>query len=345
MKHHQLSSGDLTADRRAHYARLYAEGGELGAAVDLQTQALDLVPNWAAGWQALGDYQEKTGDLAGAADAWRKVLVLSPTDIFGAGLKLSLTGQAETPSIPPSEYVEALFDGYSDRFDTALLEDLGYRVPERLAALLHDVAGVDAQFAKVIDLGCGTGLFGEQIRRKVSWLEGYDLSLGMLAKAAEKGIYDRLGQADILHGIPAARLHGAEPADLVAAADVFAYFGDLDGVISVASALVSPGGLIAFSCEAGADESPWLLQTSLRYCHGATYLRSLLEQHGLSIERMTQEPIRRDGGKPITGFLVIARKLSEAFVSPVILPTLVADRWGPNDVSGQTQSETPLLLM
>jgi predicted TPR repeat methyltransferase len=73
----------------------------------------------------------KTGDHAGAANAWRKVLTLSPTDIFGASLKLSLTGQAETPSAPPKEYVEALFDGYSDRFDTALLEDLGYRVPER----------------------------------------------------------------------------------------------------------------------------------------------------------------------------------------------------------------------
>ena len=111
MTHHQLSSGDLTADRRAHYARQYAEGGDLGAATDLQRQALELAPGWAAGWYSLGEYQEKAGDLAGAADAWRQVLTLSHTDIFGAGLKLSLTGQAETPPAPPSEYVEALFDG------------------------------------------------------------------------------------------------------------------------------------------------------------------------------------------------------------------------------------------
>lgn len=308
MTSYQLSSGDLTADRRAHYARLYAEGGDLGAAIDLQRQALEITPGWAAGWQALGNYIETSGDLSAAADAWRKVLILSPNDIFGAGLKLSLTGQAEMPATPPSEYVEALFDGYSDRFDTALVENLGYCVPERLAALLDDIGGVDAQFAKVIDLGCGTGLFGERIRRTTSWLEGYDLSQGMLAKAGEKGVYDHLGHADILHGIPAARLRGAETADLVAAADVFAYFGDLSGVMAVASSLTSDGGLLAFSLEAGADGCDWMLQTSLRYCHSETYLRQQLEQNGLDLLTLSREPIRRDGANTITGLLAVARK-------------------------------------
>ncbi|MDF1608789.1 methyltransferase domain-containing protein [Hoeflea sp. YIM 152468] len=308
MTPHQLSSGDLTADRRAQYARLYAEGGDLVAAVDLQHQALKLVPDWAAGWHGLGDYCEKAGDLAGAAEAWRKVLTLSPVDIFGAGLKLSLTGQAAPPAIPPSEYVEALFDEYSGRFDTALVNRLGYCVPERLACLIGEVAGEAALFAKTIDLGCGTGLFGERIRHMTSWLEGYDLSQGMLAKAVEKGVYDHLDQADILHGCLASQPADAAQADLVAAADVFAYFGDLDGVLVVASTLVKPGGLLAFSCEAGPDAADWLLQGSLRYCHSAVYLRRLVERQGLVLERMVRETIRRDCGMPIEGLLVIARR-------------------------------------
>jgi len=324
MTSYQLSSGDLTSDRRAQYARLYAEGGDLGAAVDLQVQALELAPSWAAGWQALGDYQEKTGDLAGAADAWRKVLALSPMDIFGAGLKLSLTGQAETPPTPPSEYVEALFNGYSDRFDTALVEDLGYCVPERLTALLGEITGADAQFAKVIDLGCGTGLFGEQIRRTTSWLEGYDLSQGMLAKACEKRVYDRLGQADILHGIPAARLSDAEPADLVAAADVFAYFGDLDGVMAVASSLTADDGLLALSLEAGPEDCEWMLLPTLRYCHGEAYLRRQLDQNGLDLLKLSQESIRRDGPNTISGFLAVARKRPSTQISIAKKPAAAA---------------------
>lgn len=280
----------------------------MSAAIELQMQAIELAPHWAAGWHQLAGYREKAGDLAGAADAWRQVLTLAPADIYGASLKLSLTGQAEMPPTPPSEYVEALFDGYSDRFDTALVEDLGYCVPERLTALLGEVGGEEARFARVIDLGCGTGLFGERIRRMTSWLEGYDLSQGMLAKAGEKGFYDRLGQADILHGIPAARLQGAEPADLVAAADVLAYFGDLDPVMQVATDLIADGGLMAFSLEAGSEDSDWLLQASLRYCHGERYVRQLLDRHGLNVERMTRETIRRDGAGSISGFLIVARK-------------------------------------
>ena len=70
----QLSSGDLTADRRAHYALQYAEGGDLCAAIDLQTQALELAHSWAAGWHQLAWFREKAGDLTGAAEAWRTVV-------------------------------------------------------------------------------------------------------------------------------------------------------------------------------------------------------------------------------------------------------------------------------
>ena len=313
----------------------------MSAAIDLQVQALELAPVWAAGWHQLGTYRAKANDLAGAAEAWRKVLAFSPIDIFGAGLKLSLTGQAKAPPVPPSEYVAALFDGYSDRFDTALVEDLGYCVPERLTALLVDVAGVEAHFAKVIDLGCGTGLFGERIRLKTSWLDGYDLSQGMLAKAEEKGVYDHLGQADIGPGFNPDGFDNGIKADLVAASDVFAYFGDLDGVISIASGLVRTGGLIAFSCEAGEDEADWLLQTSLRYCHGAGYLRALMERHDLAIEKLEREPIRRDGNDTIMGYLVIARKQENAdftLALPDIIPDLVELPDLPDGAVGDGQS-------
>lgn len=320
----QLSSGDPTADRRAHYARLYAEGGDLAAAIEMQGQALELALGWAAGWHGLGCYREKAGDLKGAGEAWRRVLALSPADIFGAGLKLSLTGQAATPPLPPSEYVEALFDGYSDRFDTALVEDLEYRVPQLLTAMLFEVRGADAHFARVIDLGCGTGLFGERVRRITSWLEGYDLSQGMLAKARAKRVYDHLEQADIGFDFHAGGLARATTVQLVAAADVFAYFGDLDGVIGIAAGLLQPGGLLAFSCEAGPDEADWLLQPSLRYCHGAAYLGALLERHGLTIERLRREPIRRDGETVIEGLLVIARKqdIDVEYASPRLDPAV-----------------------
>ena len=41
----------------------------------------------------------------------------------------------------------------------------------------------------IMDLGCGTGLFGMEIKQFCEHLEGIDLSEKMLHKAKEKNVY------------------------------------------------------------------------------------------------------------------------------------------------------------
>ena len=78
----------------------------------------------------------------------------------------------------PSDYVEALFDRFADRFDQQLVDNLGYDAP----ALLADrVAAHGQRFARVLDLGCGTGLAGPHLRRFQGRITGVDLSGGMRA--------------------------------------------------------------------------------------------------------------------------------------------------------------------
>ena len=232
MTAHYLSSGDLIADRRAGYARMLAESGDFKAAAELMDQALELVDQWAAGWFLLGEYHEKAGATASSIPALRRVLELNEEDIFGAGLKLSVLGERAQPDQPPVAYVEQLFDDYAGHFEEALVEKLNYRVPERLKDLIlrHGPQSYDC----AIDLGCGTGLLGVEIADFVARLEGYDLSLNMLAKAEEKAIYDHLSQADLSRGPAETRFFdgGLLPrrADLVAAADVVMYLGDLENL-------------------------------------------------------------------------------------------------------------------
>ena len=312
MNLNQLSSGDLIADRRAEYAHMLAESGDHTDAADLMSQALELVPDWAAGWFRLADYQEKSGRKVAAVAALKKVLELNPDDIFGAGLKLALLGGAETPEQPSSLYVAQLFDDYADRFDKSLVEKLHYTVPEKLAALIAAQAG-NQRFAHVIDLGCGTGLFGERIRDKADHLEGFDLSANMLAKAEEKGIYDRLAQADLSLppescGLFAKGKASENRANLVSAADVLMYLGNLDSVFVIASKLIADDGLFAFSVEDGGDEGDFVLRESLRYAHSERYIRQLCKRFGLDILDIHKTTIRNDGGKPVFGILFLARK-------------------------------------
>jgi len=308
MQPHQLSSGDVIADRRADYARMLEEGGEPEAAAELMEQALELAPAWAAGWYRLATYREKAGRADSAIEAYRRTLALDPEDIFGATLKLAFLGDAATPDQPPSRYVERLFDDYADRFESALVDKLDYNVPQKLAAL---VASTGRRYERAVDLGCGTGLLGPEIRSRVARLEGFDLSQNMLAKAAEKHAYDSLAQADLslapdLSGLFAdAARHRA---DLVTAADVLMYLGNLESVFAIIAELAASGGDIAFSVEDAGDGEGFHLAPSLRYAHSETHVRRLSARHGLEILTAVRSVIRKDGGKPVSGILFLARK-------------------------------------
>jgi predicted TPR repeat methyltransferase len=307
----QFSSGDLIADRRADYARMFAESGEFAEAHELMEQALEQVPAWAAGWFRLAEYAEKSGRKEAATAALEKVIALDPTDIFGASLKLAVLGAAETPAAPPSQYVERLFDDYADRFDTALVERLEYTVPRTLARLVRQHAGADAHLGLVSDIGCGTGLFGVEFRANSGRLEGFDLSAGMLAKAAEKAVYDHLAQADLSLPAEASGLFADAPearADLVSAADVLMYLGDLAEVFPSAARLAKPGALFAFSVEDGGDGDAPLLRPSLRYAHPEAFIRRRMTENGFDLIALEKSVIRQDAGQPVHGLLFLARR-------------------------------------
>ena len=308
MQSHQLSSGDVIADRRADYAKMLEEGGEPEAAAELMEQALELAPAWAAGWYRLATYREKAGRADAAIEAYRRTLALDPEDIFGAALKLAVLGDGTAPDRPPSRYVERLFDDYADRFETSLVEKLDYSVPQKLAAL---IASTGRRYECTVDLGCGTGLLGPEIRAHVGRLEGFDLSQNMLAKAAEKGVYDHLAQADLslapdLSGVfaDAARRR----ADLVTAADVLMYLGNLESVFAIIDELAGAGADIVFSVEDAGEGEGFHLAPSLRYAHSEAYVRRLLARHGTEILETVKTVIRKDGGKPVSGILFLTRK-------------------------------------
>ncbi|AXA41124.1 class I SAM-dependent DNA methyltransferase [Rhizobium leguminosarum] len=308
MQPHQLSSGDVVADRRADYARMLEEGGEPEAAAELMEQALELVPAWAAGWYRLATYLEKAGRGDAAIEAYRRTLAHDPDDIFGAALKLALLGDGSVPDRPPSRYVARLFDDYADRFESALVDKLDYNVPQKLAAL---VASTGRRYEHAVDLGCGTGLLGPEIRANVDRLEGFDLSQNMLAKAAEKRVYNSLAQADLSLAPELSGVFADAPrhrADLVTAADVLMYLGNLESVFAIVGELAASGADIAFSVEDAGDGEGFHLAPSLRYAHSESYVRMLLARHGLQILATVKSVIRKDGGKPVSGILFLTRK-------------------------------------
>jgi predicted TPR repeat methyltransferase len=88
------------------------------------------------------------------------------------------------------EELAALYDGWADTYEAEMAR-AGYRHPSICAALI--ARHVPRGAAPILDAGAGTGLLGEWLQiLGYPHVEALDLSEGMLAKAAAKGVYQAL---------------------------------------------------------------------------------------------------------------------------------------------------------
>jgi predicted TPR repeat methyltransferase len=292
-----LAAGDLIAERRFAYAKSAAKEGDLSAAAELFEQALERAPHWAAAWFALGEAREKLGELDSAAEAFRKTLAADPTDVQGAAARLALMGQGEAAGALSPAYVTRLFDGYAWRFDKHLINNLGYRAPALIAEALSAVAPA-RRFASALDLGCGTGLMGAELRDRVDRLAGVDLSAAMIARARERGVYDELIVGDAI--VP--MRERAAGFDLIVAADALVYIGELAPLFAAVAGALREDGLFAFSVETGEGEG-FQLGSTMRFAHSLPYIEATAREAGLRPMMTQSASTRREAGADTPGLI------------------------------------------
>jgi predicted TPR repeat methyltransferase len=301
-----LSSGDLMADRRFDFARDLQLKGDLAAAADLLLQATELAPGFASAWFTLGEIREQLGERDAAIAAFRKAREADPDDRHGASLRLMLRGAERMSAMPPA-YVRALFDQYAPKFETALVDDLGYRGPALLfkAVLAARAAvGKPAFFRRTVDLGCGTGLAAVAFARNVDRFAGVDLSPRMIEKSRATGLYAELEVDDMLNGL---RSKPEASAELILAADAMVYVADLAPVLAEARRVLVSGGVVAFTTETH-DAEGVIIGEGLRYAHGVEYVRASLQAAGLTLSRLEDRSARNEDNAPVPGLVAVATK-------------------------------------
>jgi predicted TPR repeat methyltransferase len=301
-----LSSGDLMADRRFEFARDLQLKGDLPAAADLLMQAIELAPDFTSAWFTLAGIREELGEHDAAVSAFQKARASDANDRHGAGLRLMRLG-AEPVSGMPQAYVQTLFDQYAPRFESSLVDELGYRGPK---LLFHAVLSVRAAarkpalFKRGIDLGCGTGLAASAFARSVDQFIGVDLSPRMIERSRATGLYAELDVADMLQGL---RTRGDASADLILAADAMVYVAELAPVLAEAARVLAPGGLLAFTTETHDGEGVVIGQ-GLRYAHAAAYVRAAVEAAGLELPLLDDRSARNEDHAPVPGLVAVAAK-------------------------------------
>ncbi len=207
-----------------------------------------------------------------------------------------------TPRSQPVAATQDLFDGYARKFDKHLVSELRYQVPRRVAEIIR--GRFPSLAVSVLDLGCGTGLVGVYLGKPQGGLVGVDISEKMIAQAAKHKLYDRFHQVSLVDALSASP---TSEFDVITAADVFIYVGEVKQAITDARRILRDGGLFVFSCEATVEGEPDLvLRKSLRYAHSEDSVRAACEAAGFKKIDIEAFDIRNEHGTPVAGFIVCA---------------------------------------
>jgi len=287
---------------------LYAAQGRIKEAVSYYCQSIAMMPGNPDSRRLLGIAYYTLGRIEEAAEVFRQWLEEAPDHPVARHMYAACSGK-DVPARAADDYIEHTFDRFAGSFDAQLQERLAYKAPEIVAEALAKALQASAAQLDILDAGCGTGLCGPLLRPFARQLIGVDLSSGMLSKAEAKQCYDVLEKAELTAFIAASK----DGFDAIISADTIVYFGTLDEVLQASRAALRPNGLLIFTVEKGegkvADESlGYAINPHGRYAHTRAYLAAALARVDLEAGEMLEVALRSEGGEPVMGWVVTARK-------------------------------------
>ena len=271
------------------------EQGRLDEAEVSYKKAIKLKPDYADFYANLGNTLRDQDKLLEAKLNYKKAIELKGDSKKFKHIFDALTGK--TTNFAPREYVEVLFDNYAINFENSLVNKLEYKTPNKIVEMIV-AKNPNIQLGSVLDLGCGTGLIGDEIKKYCSNLEGVDLSKLMLEKASAKNIYDKLEHKDIVEYLSTEDLDF----NYFISSDVFVYVGNLSEIFRLIKSRNKSKGKFVFSTE-HTDRDGFFLEQTGRYSHSKKYIESLCNKFGYKLSHFEVVNLRKNKNKFIIGGL------------------------------------------
>jgi predicted TPR repeat methyltransferase len=272
-------------------------------AIPLFLKVLDIACDHTSSLNNIACIYHRNGEYDEAKKYYTRLLELEPEHKIARHLLASVQG--DKSKNPPDQYIEKIFDNYSSRYEANMVIDLEYTVPHTLKKVFHQCANPQQESLRTLDLGCGTGLCGEAFSEVCSTLVGVDLSSSMIEKAALKNVYSSLHVDEILRYISSCNEHF----DLILAADVLIYLGDLEPIFRQLREITVPGTYFCFSTEKCTDKE-YILRRTGRFAHGHEYLSKVCNQTGWEVLKAEPARLRKEKFTWIEGMIYTAIRSS-----------------------------------
>jgi predicted TPR repeat methyltransferase len=144
---------------------------------------------------------------------------------------------------------------------------------------------------------------GEPLRPRVGRLAGVDLSAAMIAKARERNVYDELMIGDAV----APTRERPSAFDLIVAADVLVYVGDLGPLFAAVGTALTADGFFAFSVEA-CEGDGFKLEPTMRFAHSRAYVEATAREAGMRPLQIQSGSTRRESGADAPGLICMFQR-------------------------------------
>lgn len=268
-------------------------------ALNCYKKAINLKSDFFAAYKNLGTLFNESGDVKKALQYYNEAYKISP-DPEIHHLINSLSGTTESKF--NKEYAEILFDDQAKSFENLLVGKLDYQLPKIVSNFLVNM-GQNNSLGSILDLGCGTGLFGKEIKKYCNYLEGVDISKSMLNEALNKKTYNKLVHADISDYLLRAELKF----DIFISLDTFIYIGNIEEIFRLIVSRNKSEGIFIFSTELYEEEGnvDYNLEKSGRYSHSHSYIESLCEKFNYEIKFFEKVKLRKERKSNIIGGLYV----------------------------------------
>lgn len=278
----------------------YMNLGHLKEAIEHFEKVLKQLPRHAASLNNLAAIYWRLEEKEKAKALLSYSLEIEPENQASRYLLSAATHQEDYEKAP-ADYIKNLFDNYAVQYDEHLCQELHYALPQKIRELLgRHVTNIKSD--NILDLGCGTGLLGPHLKPHCHTLCGVDLSEKMLANAEKTGWYEQLFCDEIQHFLS----HTSEKFELIAAAEVFEYFGDLNTIFATVAEHLKPQGLFVFSIEL-THKKDFVLQETARFAHNPEYIQFLAEKNHLKILEQLPLSARLQNHQPLASCLFLLK--------------------------------------
>ncbi len=276
----------------------YQDAGAIEQACMVYERLLQSVPDHLSAINNLAYLYHLQKNLDRARELYGRVIELDPDRQSAQHMYAALSGKVTQP--PSQEYVRELFDQYSEHFEENLLKDLEYNTYCILRQAVEVLDEKKSRYEHGLDLGCGTGLTGEAFHSVCNKLTGVDLSGKMIHQATQKNLYTELHCGDIIEFLEQTN----ETYDLIIAADLLPYLGNLEPLFSAVSQRATDNALFCLSSEE-TGELEWELLLTGRYAHSPDYVTRKAVQNGWGILERFPANIRKENGAWLKGTIFI----------------------------------------